>query len=113
MPSISAARLRELEAEGEFAQRLRSVTTEQAQKIAHFKQILGEIVDVARGAQGTTVTSSSGNYAWSSADADVVPPSKTERQATELRELNRQIVKVEARLAAVIAVSEFAKEHHS
>lgn len=118
MPSISKAKLDELEAsvraaEG-YAKRANDRATEAETKLKAFDAVLDK---VERAAQGRPLTDDRNQGGWmhsygiSSEEWQRPKPPLEERQEQEIRALNERIVGLESRLAAVVAVAQFAKEH--
>lgn len=121
MPSISKAKLDELNTELEARGRLASQHHERAEtaerKLRQFDSVLDKIVRAAEGRPLTDERNAGGNY-WGasnyihpSADGVGRKPKAVELQAQEIRSLNDRIVHLESRLAATVAVATFAKAH--
>lgn len=124
MPSISQARLDEMTAELAEARReateCHSASTAQYARVARFDSILEKVINSANGQSLASDFNRGGftpGYAMNG-QLQVVSPcghtreaTEAERHEAELRGLNARIVYLECRVAAVIAVATFAKEH--
>lgn len=123
MPSISQAKLDELREINENALRIADRNGERAnvaeRKVQQFDAILEKVI---RAANGQKLTDDRGGWpgidgvryapsAWIEGEVSKKKPTVEERQANEIRLLNERLTVLEARLAAVGAVAQFAKAH--
>lgn len=117
MPSLSKAALDELNSARDMAlaeaadkrQRLMLLS----QQVKEFDAILDKIVQASLGRQFIDSSSYSNQIGGFGNVHRCQPPTPEELQATEIRELNERVVRLESRLAAVAAIAEFAKVHKS
>lgn len=117
MPSISAARLKQLEAEADEQRREADRWRDRAQhaedRLGQFDAILDKVV---RATDGRPLSDNDrGGYGANYMGSEILgPPRKIkteERQAEEIRGLNERVVNLESRLAAAKAIASFARAH--
>lgn len=116
MPSISQAKLDELNQRLERAdarvENLRFEKSALETRVRTFDTILGKIV---KAANGQPLTEDRNHYGYSMMSDQIYPPRMTDEERQELREkeMRDRIVNLESRLAAVVAVAQFATDHKS
>lgn len=118
MPSISQAKLDEMadahESMARQAHELDQRARQAEERVRTFDAILDKVV---RAAQGRPMDDhrDSGHYAnmgaYMAEAGSTRKVKTTERQESEIRDLNGRIVDLEARLAAAVAVASFARAH--
>jgi hypothetical protein len=121
MPSISQAKLDELNEQFANALRIAERNAERAnvaeRKVQTFDAILEKVIRAANGQRltedrgGWSGVNAYGPSGWVEGEVSKKKPTVEERQANEIRQLNERITNLEARLAAVGAVAQFAKAH--
>lgn len=115
MASIPQSKLDDLEASLASFQRAAKANEDRAavaeRKVKRFDDILDKIVKAATGRPLTDDLH--GGYYASDSYGSVADPRMTdaERQAMEQERLRERVVSLESRLAAVVAVAQFAKGH--
>jgi hypothetical protein len=119
MPSISKEKLDDLHAALGASDDRAEEWKQKAQAAESRTRRFDDILDkIKKAAQGQSLASSRDGYGgamnpgFGYATGEPIRKIKTEeRQAQEIRDLNEQVSTLRARVAAVVAVAEFAREH--